>query len=105
MGIVNSLLRIDNVRGEPPLPFERPNAPMNFWVLELPDGHDSFRKWTLQVARLLRTHSKLLRQLRRKRAALTLFIQTEGGPEPLRLDVKFLNQLSELEISLEHFHS
>ena len=104
MSIVNSLLRIDNVRGEPPPPFERPNAPMNFWVLELPDGHNSVRNWTLRIARLLRKHSKLLRELRRKRAALTLYIQTEGGPEPLRLDVEFLKLLSGLEISLEHFH-
>ena len=104
-GIVNSLLRIEKVRGEAPRPFERPNGDMNFWVLELPTRHDSPRQWTLQVGRVLRKHSKLLRELRRKHALLTLFIETAGGPTHLRLEVNFLKLLSELEIALEHFDS
>lgn len=98
--ILNSLLRLDGVTGEPPSPFERPNDTMDFFVLEL-GQHNSVDGWCAHTADTLRCHAELIRRLRGAGAKASLFVAYAASVPVLRLEVSFLRLLCEAGITLE----
>jgi len=60
--IINSLLRLNGIAGEPPLPFERPNDKMDFFVLELGWRAD-VETWCAHTIKVLNAHAKFLRHM------------------------------------------
>lgn len=98
--ITNSLLRVDGMKGEPPVPFERPNQHMNFIVLEL-GQHKTVSGWCAHAEELLIRHGELLRQLREAGAKASLFVECDASVKVLRMEASFLVRLSEAEIALE----
>ena len=101
--ITNSLLRLDNVAGKPPPPFERPNDKLSFFVLEL-GRHDNVQRWCVQTTESLRRHAELLRNLRRGGAEPTLFVEFASSMPVIRLEASFISFLAEVGISLECAH-
>jgi hypothetical protein len=100
--ITNSLLRISNVTGEPPPPFEQPNQNLDFWVLELPSpSSEDVACWCSCASKILSDHTELLRQLCNEGSQLTLFIESAGAVRVLRLEAAFLKMLAGLGISIE----
>ncbi len=104
--IFNSLLRISNIAGEPPAPFEKPNATMNFWVLELPaPAEGSVTEWFTLITALLTSHAAVLSESQSKGAHLTLFIATSTSRLVFRLEAAFLKVLADMGIALEYFNA
>ena|SRR5207248_8216796 len=99
--ITNSLLRLDGVTGLPPLPFERPNDKMDFFVLELGMQKDVASLCT-GTAEALRTHAEFLHQMRAAGAKAALFV--ESALPVVRFEASFLSILAEAGIALEYAH-
>jgi hypothetical protein len=98
--ITNSLLRLDEMEGEAPFPFERPNQHMNFIVLEL-GQHKTMSSWCAHTEEILIRHRELLRKLRAAGAKASLFVECDASVKVLRIEAAFLVLLSEAEIALE----
>ena len=103
LAILNTLLRVNGVSGEPPAPFERPNAKMDFWVLELP-AHADVESWCAHTAQVLTTQEECLDGMRRAGFRLTLFVELVSMVSVLRLESVFLKMLADHGISLECSH-
>lgn len=100
IAIPNSLLRVDDTKGAPPAPFERPNKKMNFFVLELGQHHD-VGSWCVCATKAICRHREVLRRLCQTGAAATLFVECDASLPVLRLEVSFLTMLCDAGISLE----
>ena len=104
--IFNSLLRVSHITGEPPAPFEKPNATMNFWVLELPaPSEGAVGEWFAQVTAVLASHALVLAESQSQGAQLTLFIASSTSRLVFRLEVAFLKVLADMGIALEYFNA
>jgi hypothetical protein len=98
--ITNSLLRLNEVTGLPPSPFEQPNEKMDFFVLELGIA-DDVNSWCARTVEALSMHADFLRKIAALGARLTLFVESQSSEPVLRFEASFLNSLAQAGISLE----
>ena len=98
--IPNSLLRVVGTKGEPRVPFERPNKDMDFFVLELGRHHD-VESWCACATEAIHRHQNELRSFCRAGATVTLFVECGSSLPVLRLEASFLTTLCNAGISLE----
>ncbi|MEY4483135.1 MAG: hypothetical protein RL693_587 [Verrucomicrobiota bacterium] len=100
--ISNALLRINDVQGKPPLPLEKTNEELDFWVLELASpAIDTAELWCVRVTRILKKHAPFLSTLRSNGSTLTLFVECAATGSVLRLEADFLKTLADLGVALE----
>jgi hypothetical protein len=100
--ISNSLLGIDNTAGNLPVPFERPNEKVDFWVLELSHPKtDDLARWCSRTSKVLTDQTHLLSKLCSMGSRLTLFIEVSAADPVPRLEAAFLKILTDRSIALE----
>ena len=102
--VTNALLRIENTTGEPPLPFEKPNDTMDFWVLELSWDPEPLEAWQLRVEPILLSQLRRVRRWARSGAKCFLHVQTSHPipTYPALFMPTFLTALLKLNCTLEH---
>ncbi len=98
--ISNCLLRLNGITGKPPAPFERPNAKMDFFVLEL-GFHDEASDFCTYTMKALKKHAAFIRKMQAAGASVTLFVEYAASEYGLRFESPFLRCLAEAGISLE----
>ena len=106
--VANSLIRVEGLGLSSALrsPFERPRADLDLWVLELGFSKDpSVQQWCDMVARVIGRRARTFAKLRGHRAHLSLYVETAGSLERLRLEASFLALLASSGMALEHRHT
>ena len=102
--VYNALLRIENVIGSPPLPFEKPSD-LDFWVLELiPGKPEPLSEWQKRILPIIQRHSRLLKKWKKAGADYFLCVQTTSPLPwyPAVFQAEMLKELSRIDCTLEH---
>jgi hypothetical protein len=101
--VVNSILRIEGVSRELPVPFEKTNRTSDVWILELPVGQ-TLPAWQVTVLTTFQRHARLLKKCGNAGARCFLHVQTESPVAmlPVVFEPTLLNALSRTDCALEH---
>jgi len=102
---VNALLRIENVDGQLPGPFEQPRDDMSFWVLELLEGvSEDLDSWQSRIIPILQSKLQTLLACRKTGSTCCLHVETYAEPQgfPATFKTELLKTLGEFDGVLEH---
>lgn len=102
--VLNSLLRIKGVKGDPPVPFEKPSEKADFWVFELTGLPEPLTKWQARILPILRRHMRRLTEWRKPGIRFFLHVQTVAPVAmlPAVFEPALLKILSQIDCTLEH---
>ncbi len=100
--ITNALVRIEGKKGPAPLPFEKPNLNLGFWVLEMAVPKKEEKAQFRWIDASLRKHRKLIISHITGRSDGVLFLGLSSGrSKPVVLTPAFIQLLSDLGLGLE----
>lgn len=103
--VVNSLVRIEGCACVMRRPFECVLQSPAVWVLELKVPRLlTVREWSAAVTDALTRRRGAFARVLGEGAMLTLFVETSGFSEPLRLEPTLLAKLASRSCALEHYH-